>query len=284
MDSRRPVRQIPSFGSFTGGPPVPRDLWILLGVIFVTFSLQFFDTTAPVIRALRLSPTIWDRLAVWQLATYGFTGFGPPRVWFLLELVLIFWFGRNLYWKVGRKGFWGLLAWSLGTAGGVALAAHALFSLLPGWTLPTLLLIQGQHILLVIFIAAFAILNANATIYLMFVLPIQAKWFLPLEILFAFIAFLGSRDLAGFLGLLAAVGMTWSILTPGGLRGLRRRLVREPWLRFQRWRYGRHLKDLETGRGWGKGAREPGKGEDERETPPGDRAGNGKVRRGPWVH
>ena len=59
--------------------------------------------------------------------------------------------------------------------------------------------------LLAIFIAAFATLNRNATILLFFVLPIQARWFLWLEVLFAFIAFLGSHDLPGFLGITTAV-------------------------------------------------------------------------------
>ena len=40
-------------------------------------------------------------------------------------------------------------------------------------------------------------------------LPIEARWFLGLEILFAFIGFLQTRDLPGFLGLCTAVGVSY---------------------------------------------------------------------------
>ena len=68
-----------------------------------------------------------------------------------------------------------------------------------------------------IVIAAFATLYGNATILLFFVLPIQAKWFLLLEIVFAFMGFLGSGDLGGFLGIVAAVGVVYDILSRGGV-------------------------------------------------------------------
>ena len=45
-----------SFGGFGGGAPPPRDILILLGVIFVTFSMQFFDVTAGLLAWLRRQP------------------------------------------------------------------------------------------------------------------------------------------------------------------------------------------------------------------------------------
>jgi len=81
-------------------------------------------------------------------------------------------------------------------------------------------LMQGQRILLAIVIAAFATLWGEATILLFFVLPIKARWFLWLEILFAFIGFLESKDFAGFCGVSAAVFLTYTGLKMGGAGGV----------------------------------------------------------------
>ena len=100
--------------------------------------------------------------------------------------------------------------------------------------------------LLVILIAAFATLNGEATIRLFFVLPIQARWFLGLEILFAFLGFLSTGDLAGFLGICVAVGFAWTTLTPG-----RARLGgREIWLRLQAWWIKLRLRWMRKRRGF----------------------------------
>ena len=74
--SSRSTQRVP-LGGFGSGP-IPRDLWILLGVLFATFSLQFFSSTALLPALLRLTPLAWQRGFVWQLATYPFIGFGGP--------------------------------------------------------------------------------------------------------------------------------------------------------------------------------------------------------------
>ncbi len=242
----RPVRF--SFGS--GGPP-PRDILILLGVLFGTYSLQFFDSTRLLLTPLMLTPAAWRWGWVWQLGTYPFLGFPSHPFWFLLELLILFWFGRDVFRYLGRRSFWMLLAWGVLTASVVATGIHCLMFLARaadlGYYFP---LLQGQRILLTILIAAFATIFGNATIYFMFVLPIRARWFLGLEILFAFMAFLTTKDLAGFLGICAAVGITYSTLAPGGLRRVLRqwrlrieRMILEARLRRQRRRRGIRIVD-----------------------------------------
>ena len=195
--------------------PVPRDLWILLGVIFATFSMQFFSALAWLPNLLRLTPAVWQNGFIWQIVTYPFIGFGAPNFWFLLELLILFMFGRDVLYRLGRKGFWRLLIVTSAVAGLVAVAV----SLLAQWvggpdTLRTaMILMQGQRMLLTILIAAFATMNRSATILLFFVLPIQARWFLPLEIVFAFLGFLSTHDFAGFVGICVAVGFTFGWLT-----------------------------------------------------------------------
>jgi hypothetical protein len=104
---------------------------------------------------------------------------------------------------------------------------------------------QGQRTLIVIFITCFAVLFADATVYLFFILPVRASWFLWIEILFAFMAYLGSRDLAGFLGICATVATVWLWLRGGLSRG-----PREMWLRLQRRWFELRLKRMRRSRGF----------------------------------
>jgi hypothetical protein len=213
------------FGGLGGASQAPRDLWILLGVIFLTFSLRFFDSTRLVPELLSLTPAVYLLGFLWQLATYPFVGIGSPGIWFLVELLILFWFGRSVYSALGQKKFWRLLVGVGFAAGLVAMLVNMAETFLGGSSLvpgQAFVLMQGQRTLMVIIIAAFAVLYRNATILLFFVLPIQAKWFLWLELLFAFMGFLGTRDLAGFLGLCTAVGATYFFLVPGSARQLLR--------------------------------------------------------------
>ena len=208
-----------SFGLGGSGPP-PRDVLILLAVVFVTFSLRFFPATAIIPRLLELSPAVYRPGLVWQLVTYPFIGKGLPGLWFLLELLILFWFARDTFRALGQRRFWKM---TVTVAAGAALAAvltQVALGLASG-NLPSanaFTLMQGQRMLLVIYIAAFATLFHHASILLFFVLPVQARWFLWLEILFGFMGYLSTRDLAGFVGICVAVGLTWSSLQPGGLR------------------------------------------------------------------
>ena len=249
-------------GGFGLTGPVPRDMWILLGIVFVTFSLGFFASTAPLVSLLRLTPDVWGRGFAWQIVTYAFVGLGNAGIWFLIELLIIFLFGRDVLYRLGRRGFWRLLISVAAIAGVAAVAVQLGVSLVAGATHPAAFsLMQGQRMVLSILIAAFAVLNRHATILLFFVLPIQARWFLFLEIIFAFLGFLSTRDLAGFLGICAAVAATVVLLGQGGGGGGG---LRELWLRAQE-RYMRFRLDrLRKKRGF--------------------RVVDGNKKSDPWVH
>lgn len=202
---------------------------MLLAVVFGTFVLQFFHATAIVPAIFRLGPAVF-RGALWQVVTYAFCGFGPPSLWFLLSLLILFWFGRDVFVRLGRKNFWSLLI-QVVIAAGVAAALVRGVGILMGQASPNaFVLMQGQYMLITVMIAAFATLYGQATILLFFVLPIKARWFLALEVLFAFMGFLNTKDFAGFVGLCIAVGLTWVLLQPGGVQ----RALTNLQLRFRR--------------------------------------------------
>lgn len=246
-------------GGFAGGlqGPIPTDLWILLGTVLFTLTLGSFESTRGVVEWLRLTPLVWLRGFLWQLATYPFISIGATSpIWFLVEMVILFMFGRDVLNRLGRKQFWKLLFGAAVVAGIVAVLVGVVLQLIGGVeSLRTaFLLMQGQRMILTILIAAFATMNRNATILLFFVLPIQARWFLLLEIIFAFLAFLSTHDLAGFLGICAAVGFTFGSLTGWRTQGwwLQTRLrFHQYWLKLRlswlRRRSGLHVvKDDDT--------------------------------------
>lgn len=258
-----------SFGGGFGRPP--RDLIALLVVVFVTFSLQFFGATAIVPALMRLTPAVWRSGWLWQLITYPFAGYGPASLWFLFEMLMLYWFGRDVRYQLGRRRFWrlllaGALVGSL-VAVAVQLLAGGVFAGDLGLAGPFPIL-QGQRVLLAMLVAAYATMNRDATILFMFVLPLRAFWFLPIEILFAFMAFLNTHDLAGFLGVTAAIGFVYFSLTRRGMR----RGLRDLRLRTERWWIERRLARLRRKRGL--------------RVVQGDKRGDnrGGLRKGPWTH
>ena len=82
---------------------------------------------------------------------------------------------------------------------------------------------QGQRTLLAIAIAAFASRNADAVIYLFFVLPVRAGAFVWISVAIAFVGFLATKDLAGLAGLWTATAVAYFRRgAPGGGPPLRR--------------------------------------------------------------
>jgi len=213
---------------------------LLLAAVFVTFSMQFFESTALVPALLRLTPAVLGGF-VWQLVTYPFVGAGGASIWFLLELLVLFWFGRDVFWRLGRRRFWRLILVTAAVAAAVALLTHVLMGLAGGGSTAPFITMQGHRMLITILIAAFATLYGEATILLFFVLPLKARWFLWLEILAAFVfGLLPYKDLAGFLGVCAAVLLVYSSLGMGGPR----RALHSSRKRLERWILERRLARL----------------------------------------
>jgi hypothetical protein len=264
--TRNPAPPRMDFG--LSGPP-PRDVLILVGVLLVTFVLRFFESTRIVPLLLQLNPQVWQRGFVWELATYPFVGYGVPGLGFLIELFILYIFGKDVFFGLYRRHFWRLILWAGIGSALVAVAVHALLTVTGAMAIPDpFTIMQGQRILLAIFIAAFATAHRDATVYLFFFLQIPAKWMFLVEFLFALMAFLGSRDLPGFLGICAAMGLTYLyVRASGSMRG-GTRTFREMRLRMEKWWIQRKLDRARRKRGF--------------KVIPGQ--GGPNVRKGPWVN
>lgn len=250
--------------------PVPRDLIAILVVLFATFSLSFFKSTEAVPAALILTPEVWHNAQVWRLATYPFVGTGTPGVWILVQLFILYIFGKDVYFGLYRRHFWRLIAFAALGAGLIAVGVHALVTTTGLMEVPLpFVLIRGQLLLTVIFVAAFATAHTDATIFLFFILPVRAAWFLWLELVFGFIGFLSTRDLPGFLGICVAVAIANLYVRSNGALGKgSRRTFREMRLRLERWWIQKKLERNRRKRGF--------------RIIDGERDRN--VRKGPWVN
>lgn len=264
MYGTQPARRQISFGI----GPVPRDLIVLLCVLFSTYTLDAFVSTRPLVSLLQLSPAVWQNGFLWQIATYPFAE-SFSGIWFLLIGFMILQFGGQVFRAMGRKAFWRMLLIASIAGALAAVAAQLAIGLLGLGTpllVPPFLMMQGGKTILAILIAAFSTLFANATIYFMFILPIRAGWFLWLEILLAFIGFLGTKDFGGFVGLTTAVGATYFLVSGRGFG----RWLREVRLRAERKLLESKLKRMQAK---AKGGRTKSAPDDD-----------SNVRKGPWIH
>jgi len=212
-----PQRGFGGMGGLTDGPAPPRHLLVLMGVLFATFSLHFFEGARGLLELLSLNLGIFKGF-IWQLVTYPFVATPRSGFWFLLELLIVFWFGRTVFHSLGQRRFWQVfLVSAVGAAVVAVIVEWIALAISPSFAHLPFIAILGQRMVLMILIAAFATLHGQATILLFFVLPIRAKWFLWIEIVFAFVFyFLPYKDVAGFVGVCVAVFLTYSSLMPGG--------------------------------------------------------------------
>jgi membrane associated rhomboid family serine protease len=110
---------------------------------------------------------------LWQLFTYQFLHGGLPHL--VLNSMALYFFGRPMELMLGQRAFLKLYLLS-GLAGGIFQVALGLIS--PQFGGPMV----GASAGICGLIAAFALLSPDSVIYLFFVLPVRARYFLPLMI------------------------------------------------------------------------------------------------------
>lgn len=242
---RRPPSGGPPFGgggfggSFGGLAPAPPDIVFLLAALFLSFSLSAFDSTALVVALLQLTPAVWKLGFVWQLLTYPFaaefSGF-----FFLLALFMVYQFGSEPCRRLGRKEFWKTFFIATLTGGAAAVLTQLALEAAGMAQRADFVLLQGERMTLAVLTALYATLFAQATILFFFILPIPARALLWIELLIAFVAFLATKDFAGFVGIAVAVATVYAWLTGRGPR----RFIADLEHRFGLWRSRRRYEKL----------------------------------------
>jgi len=169
----------------------PRSGWSFTVIILVINALVFFLQHANGRQSARafveygaLSLDGLKQGFVWQLLTYQFLHGGMMHL--VLNSVGLYFFGRPMELMLGRKAFLKIYFLS-GLAGGVLQVSLALIS--PQFGGPMV----GASAGICGLIAAFALLSPDSVIYLFFVVPVRARYFLPLMIILSAVFVFTSR-------------------------------------------------------------------------------------------
>jgi hypothetical protein len=254
-----------SFGGGGLSGPIPRDLLFIAGAMLLSVTLGAFASTRIIPLLLTITPLVWQRGFLWQLVTYPFVNTTGPSFWFIINLILLFLWGRDVLSGLGRRHFWRMLLFA-GIGGGILATLTDLTLSLSGWTAPNPFVMMQGWTLMAILLAAWARAHRGATVLFMFILPIEAGYYVGLELLGAFLGLLVTRDVSGFVGICTCIGLGWFYVDRSGRIGLRRKDFREYRLRLERWWIQQKLNRAKKKRGF--------------RVIPGEK----NVRKGPWVN
>ncbi|HEX9750362.1 MAG TPA: rhomboid family intramembrane serine protease [candidate division Zixibacteria bacterium] len=224
------VRQWSWGGSPVGGSLMPRGVKMLLYANIGVFLLQLFAHD-DIVRYFGLSPVLVAGGAVWQPVTYMFLHGGFMHL--LFNMFALWMFGRDLELDWGAGAF---VRYYFVTGIGAGLVTVAM---LWGSPIPTI----GASGAVFAILLAFGMTYPNRLIYIWFLFPIKAKYFVMMFGALEFLASMkGSADGIGHFTHLGglAVGFLYLRLER---RGVRLRFPR-PFAWLGRWRAKRKAHEL----------------------------------------
>ncbi len=162
----RPMRASYTFG--TGLTPLGKNLLILYAVIYLSELLLEHWLHAPVVPALQLYPVSHPGFNWWQVLTAHFLHDPTAPIGFLINCLVFYFFSGPVERLLGADRF--LILFYLSALG--AAVCGLLFSRVSGFDAP----FMGMMPSLLALVVIFGLSNPDATILLMFVIPIKAKY------------------------------------------------------------------------------------------------------------
>jgi len=163
-----PDRMRSSFGFGTRLTKIGKRLLILYTVVYVAELLLEHWLHIPVVAFLQLYPPTADGFHVWQIVTHPFIHNPQAPLGFLINALILYFFAAPIEFALGTGRFLALFYLS---AIGAALAGMALGGV-AGFNAP----FMGMLPSLLALIVVFGLLNPEASILLMFILPVKAKY------------------------------------------------------------------------------------------------------------
>lgn len=178
----RPDQARASFQFGSGLTRLGKIMLLIYGSIYVLELLFEHWFQLPVVRYLVLFPIESDFFYFWQILTHPFLHDPRSPIGFLLTCLVFYFFSAPVERHFGTRGF---LTLFYGSAVG-AMVVGLLFSFVSGFDAP----FSGMLPSLLSMIVVFGLLNPEATILLMFVLPVKAKYLSYGTVLITFLTFL----------------------------------------------------------------------------------------------
>ena len=174
------VRMPTGFGSYL--TPLGKRLLIVYGCIYVLELLFEHWFKIGIVNVLKLYPLGGWNFHFWQLFTHPFIHNPHAPISFIISCIIFYFFAAPVEYAFGAKRF--LIFFYVSALGGVLCGLG--FSSVLGLNVPFLGMMPSLLSLVVIF----GLLSPEATILLMFILPIKAKYLSYGTVIITFLTFL----------------------------------------------------------------------------------------------
>ena len=145
-----------------------KQMLIAYAAIYVAELLFEHWLKFPVVDRLMIYPFSSDRFHLWQVATHPFVHNPTAPMGFLINCLIFYFFAAPVEYAFGSRRF--LTLFYASAAGGAV--CGLLLSSVSGFSVPFMGMLPSLLALIVIF----GLLNPEATILLMFILPVKAKY------------------------------------------------------------------------------------------------------------
>ncbi|QTA90761.1 rhomboid family intramembrane serine protease [Desulfonema magnum] len=175
-----------SYGFGSGLTVLGRKLLIIYGVIYVSELLLEHWLNIPVVRHVMLWPFGDSNFHIWQVLTHPFIHDPRSPISFLIDCIVLYFFIGPVENAFGTRRF--LILFYTAALGGAL--CGLVFSSVSGLNAP----FSGMMPSLLSLIVIFGLLNPEATILLMFVLPIKAKYLSYGTIIITLLTFLAKAN------------------------------------------------------------------------------------------
>ena len=175
-----------SYGFGTKLTQLGKRLLLIYGAIYIIELLLEHWLRIPAIAFLQLYPFKFKGFHVWQIFTHPFIHNPQAPISFLINCLIFYFFAAPVEHAFGSKRF--LTLFYLSAIGGAL--CGLIFSSVSGFTVPFLGMLPSILSMIVIF----GLLNPEATILLMFILPIKAKYISYGTVLITLLTFLAKAN------------------------------------------------------------------------------------------
>lgn len=200
-----------SFQFGSGLTRLGRAMLLIYGSVYVLELLFEHWLQVPLVRSLFLFPLGHPEFRVWQLLTHPFLHDPGSPLGFLITCLVFYFFSAPVERSLGPLGF--LFLFYSSAVG--ALLAGLTVNALTGFSWP----FSGMMPSLLSLIVVFGFMNPEATILLMFVLPIKAKYLSYGTIIITFLTFLAKVNPHGAFHLGGILTGYILLRGPGGFPG-----------------------------------------------------------------
>ena len=191
-------RQTIGFGSSL--TPVGKIMLIVYAAVYVLELIGEQWLGMPVFQWLALSPLKSGSFHIWQMITHPVVHDPGAPIGFLINCLVFYFFAGTIESALGTRGF--LRLYIIAALGG------ALAGLIFGGLSPFGVPCAGMMPSLLALVVVFGLLQPEATILLMFVLPIKAKYISYGTIIITALTFLAQTNVHGAYHL-GGIGLAW---------------------------------------------------------------------------